>query len=47
MKNNQIKSARPISKTKPKKYKSMLEALKYAVSLPYVTNSVDLVKKNR
>ena len=42
-----ISKLNPKSETTPKKYKSMLEALKYAVSLPYVTNSVDLVKKNR
>ena len=43
------KSPKSPTKTKPapKKYKSMMEALKYAVSLPYPTNSVDLVRKNR
>ena len=36
-----------ISKERPKKHKSILGSLKYAIRLPYKTNAVDLVRKSR
>lgn len=30
-----------------KKHKSIMGSLKYAIRLPYPTNAVDLVRKNR
>lgn len=34
-------------KNRPYKHKSIMGSLKYAVSLPYKTNAVELVKRNR